>query len=292
MRWEAVAASIARATGRPFAVTAASAAGGGSINRGYRITDGSRTCFVKVNHAGLAWMFEAEAQGLQALAATGAIRVPQPICWGEDEASSWLVLEHLELRRSDACAMAALGGCLAALHGTHAERFGWHRENTIGSTPQRNGWMDSWVQFWREQRLGFQLGLAERNGYGRRLRRADALMARLDLLLSHAPRPSLLHGDLWGGNAACTGHGQPVVYDPACYYGDREADIAMTHLFGGFTPEFYAAYAEALPLPDGHSVRRELYNLYHVLNHLNLFGGGYLAQASDMIDRTLSEILA
>jgi protein-ribulosamine 3-kinase len=290
MRWEAIAASIARATGRSFTVVDASPAGCGSINRGYRVTDGSLTCFIKVNRPGLAWMFAAEAQGLDALAATGAIRVPQPICWGEDEASSWLVLEHLVLRRGNACAMADLGRCMAALHAVRVERFGWQRDNTIGSTPQHNDWSDSWLQFWREQRLGFQLGLAERNGYGKALRRADRLLSNLDRLLAHAPRASLLHGDLWGGNAAFTGDGQPVVYDPACYHGDREADIAMTELFGGFAPEFYTAYAEALPLPDGYRVRRDLYNLYHVLNHLNLFGGGYLAQASGMIDGLLSEI--
>jgi fructosamine-3-kinase len=185
--------------------------------------------------------------------------------------------------------MAALGRGLAALHANHAERFGWHRDNTIGSTPQPNAWSDSWLEFWRDRRLAQQLELAHRNGHA--LARGDALLAGLHQLLDgHEPRPSLLHGDLWGGNAGFTDGGEPVVYDPACYCGDREADLAMTELFGGFRPAFHAAYREAAPLAPGYPLRRDLYNLYHVLNHLNLFGGGYLRQAGSMIDRLLSEI--
>lgn len=237
-------------------------------------------------------MFEAEAQGLAALAATGTIRVPQPLCWGADEQASWLVLEHLSLRPAAAACMAALGSGLAALHACRAERFGWHRDNTIGSTPQPNAWTDSWAAFWRARRLRPQLRRAAANGYGGTLQqRGEALDLRLEQLFAgHAPCASLLHGDLWGGNAACTAGGEAVVFDPACYYGDREADLAMTELFGGFPATFYAAYVQAWPLPPGYAVRRDLYNLYHVLNHLNLFGGSYLAQATRLIDGLLSEV--
>jgi fructosamine-3-kinase len=289
--WAAVASAIAGATGERFSPGPPQPVGGGSINRGYRLSDGRRTFFLKVNRAGLRAMFEAEADGLRALAATCSLRVPMPVCVGEDAHSSWLVLEHLEIGRCSAEQMAQLGRSLAGLHAAQAPRFGWHRDNTIGSTPQPNGWRDSWPAFWREQRLGFQLELARRNGYGKALREADGLLDAVDALLAgHAPAPSLLHGDLWGGNAGCTVEGEPVVFDPACYYGDREADLAMTALFGGFPRAFYAAYEEAAPLRSRHAVRRELYNLYHVLNHLNLFGGGYLQQAAGMIGRLLSEV--
>jgi fructosamine-3-kinase len=290
--WEAVAASIGRATGRPFTPLHADAAGGGSINRGYRLADGKRVFFVKVNQPGRAEMFEAEALGLQALAATRTLRVPEPVCWDQDAQASWLVLEHLDLRPPGERDMAKLGRGLAGLHACSVERFGWQRDNTIGSTPQANGWMDDWAAFWRERRLRPQLALAAGNGYSGALQqRGEALAANLERLLAgHAPRASLLHGDLWGGNAACTASAEPVAYDPACYHGDREADLAMTELFGGFSAAFYTAYAQALPLEAGYPVRRDLYNLYHVLNHLNLFGGGYLAHATRLIDRLLSEV--
>jgi fructosamine-3-kinase len=170
-------------------------------------------------------------------------------------------------------------------------RFGWDRDNTIGSTPQLNEPSVDWVTFWRERRLGYQLELAARNGYrGRLKQRGERLLDGLGALLDHNPVPSLLHGDLWGGNLGYDEAGEPVIFDPACYFGDREADLAMTELFGGFGRRFWAAYQEAWPLSEGYPVRKHLYNLYHVINHLNLFGGGYLSQAESMIDRLLAEI--
>jgi fructosamine-3-kinase len=155
-----------------------------------------------------------------------------------------------------------------------------------------NTWCDDWLTFFREHRLRFQLELAERNGYGGRLQDAGSrLLPRLDALLGeHRPAPSLLHGDLWGGNAGADPGGAPVIFDPAVYYGDREADLAMTRLFGGFSREFYTAYEKEWPLPAGASARVDLYNLYHVLNHLNLFGTGYLGQAQAIIDRLLARV--
>ena len=155
---------------------------------------------------------------------------------------------------------------VAALHRQAGPRFGWHRDNWIGRSPQANGWMDDWNGFWWTRRLEPQL------------RRAglDADFLR-HALRDHRPVPSLLHGDLWSGNAGFIDEG-PIVFDPAVYYGDREADLAMTELFGGFAPEFYAAYENELPLDEGYGWRKHLYNAYHLLNHLNLFGGGYRAQ--------------
>lgn len=188
--------------------------------------------------------------------------------------------------------MEVLGHQLAALHRQPRPYFGWHRDNAIGSTPQLNGRHDDWIEFWRERRLGFQLDLAGRNGHcGSLQRQGEQLRARLaGLFEGYRPTPALLHGDLWSGNAASIADGQPVIFDPAVYYGDREADLAMTELFGGFPERFYAAYREALPLEAGYASRRTLYNLYHALNHLNLFGSGYRAQAEGMIAQLLAEL--
>jgi fructosamine-3-kinase len=173
-----------------------------------------------------------------------------------------------------------------------ADRFGWHIDNTIGSTPQPNSPADNWVEFWREQRLGFQLQTAAGSGYGGELQRlGERLLAEMPALFTtHDPVPSMLHGDLWGGNYGALRDGTPVIFDPAFYYGDREADLAMTTLFGGFGGQFYAAYNEAWPLDDGYEVRKTFYNIYHIINHLNLFGGGYHRQAISMIESVLSSL--
>ena len=220
------------------------------------------------------------------------MRVPAPLGHGVAVGHAYLVLEYLPLGGSNAGAMERLGRQLAALHARPQAGFGWGRDNFIGATPQPNPPGADWIAFWRAHRLGFQLALAARHGYGGVwLRRGEALCARLEgLFTGYQPFPSLLHGDLWGGNAGCTRDGAPVVFDPAVYYGDREADLAMTELFGGFSDRFYAAYREAFPLAAGYPQRRTLYNLYHVLNHLNLFGGGHRAQAERMIEQLLAEL--
>ncbi|MGQ0385301.1 MAG: fructosamine kinase family protein [Gammaproteobacteria bacterium] len=246
--------------------------------------------FVKRLPVAERWRLAAEADGLARIAATGAIRVPQVLGEGADDAGAWLELEWLELQPADAASDARMGAALAALHRVTGPAFGLERDNAIGATQQPNAFSDDWTGFWHERRLLFQFDLAARNGCGGRLqdrgrRLLDALPA---LLAGHHPEPSLLHGDLWGGNRAMLADGTPVVFDPAAYYGDREADLAMTRLFGGFGPRFYAAYERAWPLTAGAALRCELYNLYHVLNHLNLFGGRYRAQAESMIDRLLA----
>ena len=229
--------------------------------------------------------FVAEAAGLQAIAATQTLRVPQVIAHGTSEGINFLVLEYLQLGvRGDA---RRLGEQLAALHRNTANRFGFPQDNFIGSTPQPNGWADDWLDFWRERRLGFQLQLAAQNGYGGELQRqGEKLMDALpEFFAGYTPQPSLLHGDLWGGNHGFLADGTPTVFDPAAYYGDRECDLAMTELFGGYPAEFYAAYQTAWPLDNGHEKRRDLYNLYHILNHANLFGGSYVSQALQLCQR-------
>lgn len=197
------------------------------------------------------------------------MRAPQPLAQGVAGGKAYLLLEYLDLKST--ADFAALGRMLATAHRKPGARFGWQRDNYIGATPQANGWCDDWAEFWRERRLRPQLELARSKGFDL------GKVALEDLLVRHKPEPSLLHGDLWSGNAGFTASG-PVVFDPAVYYGDREADLAMTELFGGFPREFYAAYEEVFPLPEGYGMRKHLYNLYHLLNHLNLFGGGYLGQ--------------
>lgn len=289
--WNDIADHISRTTGSPFQVNNEMSVGGGCINTA-QLLEGSdgRRWFVKLNQAALLPMFEAEADGLAAMVATGTVRVPKPLCHGVSGGQAYLVMEAID-NGCGANASAVLGTQLAHMHRDTQDRFGWHRDNTIGSTPQPNTPNSDWTRFWREQRLGFQLELAARNGYRGELQRKGArLMVELDGILDgHQPRPSLLHGDLWSGNYSIDGQGRPVIFDPATYYGDREADLAMTELFGGFASDFYAAYREAWPVDPGYQVRRQLYNLYHVLNHLNLFGGGYASQAQGLIDRLLAE---
>ncbi len=280
-------------TDRRFIARQRQPLGGGCINQAWRVGDGERDFFVKTNSATVAQsMFEAEAAGLMELAATGTVRVPPPVAHGVAAGLAFLVLEYLPLGRGGTRGLEMLGRRLAALHRIPQPFFGWRRDNAIGLTPQPNDRSDDWIAFWRERRLGLQLERAARNGHGGELRRrGEQLLARFEgLFVAYRPAPALLHGDLWSGNAGCTVDGEPVIFDPACYYGDREADLAMTELFGGFPERFYAAYQEALPLDVGYPQRRTLYNLYHILNHLNLFGGGYRVQAGHMIDWLLAEL--
>jgi protein-ribulosamine 3-kinase len=292
MSLDGLAISIGETIGATVQPKPAARVHGGSINECYRWETSAGPTFVKVASAGRRAMFEAESAGLQELRRADAVRIPRVLGVGANPAHSWLALEWIAFGARTAAAEAALGEKLALQHRYTAAAFGWDRGNTIGSTIQLNDWLDDWVTFLRERRLRFQLDLAARNGYGGRLqRRGEALVARVDeFFTDHKPSPSLLHGDLWGGNWAPDELGQPVIFDPAIYYGDREADLAMTQLFGGFGADFYAAYQSAWALDPGAGVRTGLYNLYHVLNHANLFGGGYVAQALSMIESLLSEL--
>lgn len=286
--WNEIARRITETTGVPFDHPAAANRGGGCINRAVELRAGERSFFVKLNAASLLDMFEAEAAGLEAIAATATLRTPSPLCWGTTGGEAYLVLERLELSGSGDA--GAAGRQLAAMHRQTRDRFGWDRDNTIGATPQPNDPHHDWIEFWRTRRLGFQLELAAQNGHrGPLLRKGEQLLDALPAFLDHAPAPSLLHGDLWGGNLAYLRDGDPVIFDPAVYYGDREADLAMTELFGGFGGRFYDAYNEAWPLDPDYRTRKILYNLYHIINHLNLFGGGYGAQALSMTERLLAE---
>ncbi len=296
MMWTEIDANISQVTGEKFQSSQRRSVGGGCINQGYSVCDGERTYFVKFNQASQIAMFEAEALGLQQMYQTATIRVPKPICWGTAGDSSYVVLEWLEMGSGNTKSWEEMGRKLAAMHRWNPPRlgkrgsqesFGWDINNTIGSTPQVNIWTADWAEFYAKYRLGYQFQLARRKG-GHFPQEKELLEAIPEILADHKPQPSLVHGDLWGGNAGCTVSGEPVIFDPAAYFGDREVDIAMTELFGGFSAAFYRGYNEVWRLDQGYEQRKTLYNLYHILNHFNLFGGSYLSQANRMISQILA----
>lgn len=291
--WNKIAQQISQITGEKFQIENTRSIGGGCINQGYALTSDNRKYFVKLNRAVDISMFEAEAKGLQQMWETQTIRVPRPICSGTEANSAYLVLEWLELAGGGGeKAWEKMGQKLAEMHKWTPENpaqipgFGWHINNTIGSTPQINNWTKDWAEFWAQERIGYQLKLARRRGG--EFKFAEHLLAAIpEIMAGVQPQPSLVHGDLWGGNASITSSGEPVIFDPATYFGDREVDIAMTELFGGFPAAFYRGYNQVWPLEAGYERRKILYNLYHILNHFNLFGGGYASQAERMMQQLL-----
>ncbi len=262
--------------------------GGGDISAAWRIKAEENSVFLKTGPAESLQMFQAEADGLRELQKADAVRVPRVLGCVSSGTECILALEWIDFELAEGATEKLLGQQLAKQHRYCAERFGWHRDNTIGSTPQRNLWNDDWLEFMVEDRLGFQLELAAENGFTGDLQIEGAALCKNlgQFFAGYWPEASLLHGDLWGGNWAAA-DGAPVIFDPAVYYGDRESDIAMTKLFGGFGVPFYDAYEEAWSLAAGSEQRILLYQLYHVLNHLNLFGGSYLNRALSII-RALS----
>ncbi|GAB3671995.1 fructosamine kinase family protein [Salinisphaera aquimarina] len=282
--WPAIEAQIGEAAGTAFVSQRQTRLGGGSINTAYRLEDSTSRYFVKLNRADRGHMFAAEAAGLRELQQAVGLRVPQPLVCGEIASHAYLVLEYIDLQPLSPAAMTRLGEALADMHGVVATRYGWERDNTIGSSPQPNARHPRWHEFWRENRLAAMLD-ALAPAHPALAREGDVLLGILgDLLAGHRPEASLVHGDLWGGNVAMDDRGTPVVFDPAVYYGDRETDLAMAELFGGFSPLFFEAYWGAWPMSDGYRhVRRPLYQLYHLLNHARLFGGHYVAESRRVI---------
>ncbi|WP_275575095.1 fructosamine kinase family protein [Methylocucumis oryzae] len=254
MDWQAIAAFISAAIVKPVIITAVKSVGGGDINAAYKLDTNHGSYFIKLNQAQLNTMFAAESAGLNELAASATVTVPKPITFGVSGQHAFLVLEYIPLTRLNSQSARVLGRQLALLHDIPQPYFGWYQDNTIGSTRQINYKNSNWVDFWQQYRLGFQLHLAAKNGYSSKLQSlGQKLLVKLPALFSsYQVKPSLLHGDLWAGNAAMDASGNPVFFDPACYYGDREADLAMTELFGGFSADFYSAYHEIYPLDKGY----------------------------------------
>lgn len=285
--WQTIAKEISQTTQTSFEITDTRSVSGGCINQGYRIIGNDKTYFVKLNQASAVEMFRAEALGLTQMYDTQTITIPKPICWGVAGNSSYIVLEWLDLGRGNSSSWLEMGRQLAQMHsqGT-ADKFGWEMNNTIGSTPQINTWMDNWADFFAEQRIGYQLRLAKRKG-GNFPDTKQVVAAIKEKLADRQPIASIVHGDLWSGNANITADGQPTIFDPATYYGDREVDLAMTELFGGFPSAFYQGYNQQWQLDSGYRERKTIYNLYHILNHFNIFGGGYASQAQRMIQQII-----
>ena len=281
---------VNRNLSRPLHIETLTPVTGGSICRAYKVRSGTKACFLKTHEPHMYPMLQSEADNLRAIADTETLRVPHPITHGNTDTYSYLLLEFIELRPGGSS--ATLGRLLAGLHRHTQGDFGWHQDNWIGTAPQPNARCPDWISFWRHRRLAYQLELAKRNhACHSLLENTERLLCDFDVLFErYSPSPSLLHGDLWSGNYAFEANGRPVVYDPACYYGDRETDLAMTELFGGFSQEFYDAYTESYPLDRDYPVRKDFYNLYHIMNHFNLFGGSYAQQAEQLCLKVLSEI--
>jgi fructosamine-3-kinase len=244
--------------------------------------------FVKTASAPAAAALHAEADGLHALAATRTIRVPAVDALGDDDGTTLLVLEWLDLRRPDAGFGARFGRALGALHAAPVDppRYGWPRDNVLGATPQRNrltagGGTGDWIAFVASERLGAMQARLDPRRDAALIDAVDGVVAALPACFAdgHAPRPSLIHGDLWSGNWGMLADGTPVVYDPAVSWSDAEAELAMMELFGAPPSGFWPAYRDAAGLHPGYAQRRAVYQLYHLLNHVVLFGGGYGAQA-------------
>ena len=285
-----VARELQNRTGFRCDPSRARAVGGGSINQAFKLPGDPGPLFVKINRAAALAAFEAEAEGLESLRAARGVAVPGVIASGCIGETAYLALEWVELGGRSTSVQRRLGEGLAIQHRATSERFGWHRHNTIGATPQHNTPSEDWIEFFRRERLDFQLELARQNGLPRQiLSQGRKLSERLEpFFSSYRPEPSLLHGDLWSGNWGADDAGTPYLFDPAVYYGDREADLAMTRLFGGFGIDFYVAYEQRWPLAPGRERRVDLYNLYHLLNHFNLFGAGYLGQVAASLGRLLN----
>ncbi|MCZ6559607.1 MAG: fructosamine kinase family protein [Gammaproteobacteria bacterium] len=268
------------------------AVGGGDIHASYRLETNRGPLFLKLNDADSLAMFAAEAEGLAAIRQTDAIRVPEVIAYAGDDQLSFLLLEWLEMSSGGPREDRDLGRGLARLHRCRGEAHGWPSDNFIGSTPQINTPSDDWTDFYRDCRLRPQFEMAARNGFVNPLQEiGEKLCDHLGRLLgSYQPPSSLLHGDLWGGNKAALADGTPVIFDPAAYYGDRETDLAMTRLFGGFSESFYSAYEDEWPLEEGTGTRCRLYQLYHLLNHLNMFGASYLNRAEATANSLLKAV--
>ncbi len=296
---EAVQKRIASQTGDSTTIDRVEPVGGGCINDAVCVTLTDGACFfIKLNEQAPDGMFEREAAGLEALRKAQAIRIPRVLGTGGKKNSPvppFLVMEHIATGPQRPSFFRSFGQQFAQLHlDTQQDRFGFDQDNYLGSTAQPNGWSDDWVTFWRSCRLGHQLKLTEQTGQATTelLQLGRVLMEQLEDLIGVPGEDSggegacLLHGDLWSGNFLADSQGQPVLIDPAVYWGCREADLAMTTLFGGFPQAFYEGYAEVWPLAPGADRRMAVYQLYHLLNHLNLFGQGYYQQCLGLL-RTL-----
>ena len=293
MKYTSLAEAIRSICGQQRTITDKSPVFGGDINEAFRLTlDDGSSLFMKANASNLLPAFEAEEAGLQAIAETGAIGTVRVLGIGTDPGGfSFLLQEFVTPGKKNRDFWERLGAELYAMHsapmpaGKEGDGFGFGADNFIGSRRQKNTWTDQWISFFRDCRLRPQLKVAERYLDQRDRKLADSLLEHLDQYLIEPEVPSLIHGDLWAGNVMTGSDGRAWIIDPAAYYGHPEADLAMTELFGGFSPAFYDSYFACSNIEGGYQDRKDIYNLYHLLNHLNLFGISYLSSVQRIIRR-------
>lgn len=285
--------------GNSVAITQTDRLSGGDINKAYALTinTGDRI-FMKANSKSNADFFTAKATGLSAIASTKTIATPEILCTGTDDGEdvgySFLLLKFIKSAKARDDYWEVLGQELAALHkadtkvlwpdSISCDSFGFFQDNFIGARPQVNTPCPSWISFFRDNRLAPQFKAADSYFSPEDRNKTTKLLDNLDKFLLEPAHPSLLHGDLWNGNVMCGPLGKAILIDPAVYIGHAEADLAMTQLFGGFPQKFYDAYLESNPIESGYEDRRDLYNLYQLLNHLNLFGPTYLGPVLSIVD--------
>lgn len=264
---------------------------GGCINSTYLLTlKSGKHFFIKENKNSPENMFREEVLGLQALSTVFPLKVPGPLALGKEGNTDFLILEFIKSTSPEKNFWRSFASALAEMHKSRGpNNFGFSSDNYIGSTRQINTKMDKWTDFFCENRLLYQVELARSRNLADSfiVSGVEKICRRINSILPEPDFPSLLHGDLWSGNYMVDEQGLAVLIDPAVYYGHREADLAMTRLFGGFNSEFYAVYNEVYPIEKGYEKRRDLYNLYHMLNHLNLFGSSYAGSVRSIISAYL-----
>ncbi|WP_136486383.1 fructosamine kinase family protein [Vibrio sp. H11] len=286
--WQAIAQQLSDTLMFQYDITEKTRLDGGDINECYMISDGRERYFVKLNQRDYLPQYEIEAENLRILRESNTVFVPELVMVGASKTHAFIILNYLATKPLDDAAHSyQFGQQLARLHqwGDQKE-YGFDVDNFIGNIVQPNQWTKKWNHFFAEQRIGWQLQLLREKGI-ELVNIEEFVDLVTQRLASHHPRPSLLHGDLWNGNVANSAFG-PVCFDPSCYWGDRECDLAMTELFGGFHNDFYRGYYSVMPQDAGYEQRRDIYNLYHLLNHTNHFGGQFLEQADQQIKRILS----
>ena len=287
--WTQICERLSATLGNNYTYQHHKSVAGGCINRSYRLETNRGCFFVKTNSAKSLDLFKAETKGLEAIRNSKSVRCPHFLYYGIVKGNSVLVLEYISMKKGNDYGMQLLGQQLALMHQTTQDYFGLAIDNHIGETPQPNTPDNNWVTFFKKHRLSHQFNLCQRKGLA--IQGTQKLIENLEYFFAdYTPAPSLLHGDLWGGNIGFDSDGSPVIFDPACYFGDREADLAFTEMFGGFTRAFYESYSKDYPLDSGYVVRKRIYNLYHELNHYYLFGGGYGIQAQETIHFLLKQI--
>ena len=294
--YKSLAQALVSLFGNSIAIAETDRLSGGDINKAYGLTlTNGKHVFMKANSKANAAFFTAEAAGLTAIEKTGAIGTPEILCTGTDDGEdvgySFLLLKFIKGGKQDKNYWKELAENLAAMHKADTSvyfeeggKFGFFQDNFIGSRPQKNTPADSWISFFRDNRLAPQFEAADTYFSSEDRKKITKLLDHLENFMVEPEKPSLLHGDLWSGNVMCGPDGKAMLIDPACYVGHAEADLAMTELFGGFPSEFYEAYRAANPLQPGYEERRDLYNLYQLLNHLNLFGPTYLGPVLSIVD--------